>query len=368
MQTTQQVAGQILTIGFEGQAIRSSLRDVLRSVHPGGVIFFQRNIASVEQFAALVDSVRTELLPDEPFLAIDLEGGKVDRFRELIAPLPAVAEAVAAGAGLTLGQLAGREVAAFGLNVDYAPVLDLGLPASQNVLTSRTAGGSSEEVVRFAKEFLAGMAESNIIGCGKHFPGLGGGNLDSHLKMPCITRSSDEMWSEDLLPYRELRADLPMVMVAHAWYPELERELGWAGAERPASLSPEIVEVLLRRRIGYDGLILCDDLEMGGVLGGRSIGQAAVGAIDAGCDVLLVCRHASNVVQVHEALVHEAERRSGFLERLEIAAKRIQAAKERYGIVGNKPHAPLVHSAVKQLRQDILQFSEKIKLLLASLH
>lgn len=363
MNSLAQVAGQVLTIGFEGETFSSDVRTLLETTQPGGVIFFQRNVADERQFAELAERIRRASLPATPLLTVDLEGGTVDRFRSLLGPLPSVADAVACGAAYELGRLAGRELAAFGLNVDFAPVLDLGLPASREVLASRTAGGSAEAVAAFAREFLAGLSESNVAGCGKHFPGLGGGNLDSHLKMPSISRNFDEMWNEDLYPYRRLDAALPMVMVAHAWYPELERELGGSGPARPASLSPLIVLELLRKRLRYSGLVLCDDLEMGGVLGERSIQEAAIAAIEAGCDVLLICKLAGNVHCVHEALVMEAERNSQFRKLLEAAAGRAQEFK--YRLFQRAAAGSAITPTVAQVRAELADFRERIQLQLA---
>jgi beta-N-acetylhexosaminidase len=359
MESHQELAGELLTIGLEGHELTPECRDMLTAIRPGGVIFFQRNIQGAEQFSDLVTRIRELLQSRSPFLAIDMEGGTVDRFRHLIAPLPDVESAVAAGLSHQLGRLAGMELATFHLNVNYAPVLDLRLPASRNVLTTRTAGLTPTEVVKFAREFLCGMAEFGVVGCGKHFPGLGGGNLDSHIDMPSIDRSFSEMWSEDLAPYRELSLELPMVMVAHAWYPALERELGYAGAPRPASVSQKIVEGLLRHHIGYSELILCDDLEMGGVLGGRTIEEAAVDAVNAGCEVLLVCRHASNVERVHRALVNQSERSTKFRSKVEAAARHISASKRKHGIAGGSPSAH--HLDLQQLREEITRFGELIE-------
>ena len=358
MKALHEIAGQILTVGIEGQLVSPECSELLTSLRPGGVIFFHHNIATADQFSNLVSQGRELPHSSPPFLAIDLEGGTVDRFRELIAPLPSVAATVAAGAARELGRVAGRELAAFDLNVDYAPVLDLGLPASREVLTSRTAGASPAAVIAFAREFLSGLAEEGIIGCGKHFPGLGGGNLDSHMKMPAIARTHAKMWSDDLAPYRELAEQLPMVMVAHAWYPELERELGYAGEPRPASLSPVIVGDLLRKRIGYTGLILCDDLEMGGVLGERTIEQAALGAVEAGCDTLLVCRHPDNVQRVHAALVKQCESSGDFRAKVEAAAGRNVALKQRHDI---RRRPTTTRPTVQQLREQIARLTEFIQ-------
>ena len=356
--------GQMLCIGFEGQECGPELRSLLKEVRPGGVIFFQRNIATEEQFRKLVADIREVLEDSRPFLAIDQEGGEVDRFRELLGPLPSARDAAQAGLAFELGDLAGRELAAFGLNVDFAPVLDLGSPESRSVLGTRAAGDKPQEVIQFAREFLRGLGGWNIMGCAKHFPGLGAGQKDSHLEMPMIEKSAGALLEEDLLPFRTLAMQsqlMPMIMVAHAWYPELQKALSVEGeplAEPlPASLSHNLVTRLLRKHMGYEGLIVCDDLEMGGVLQGHCIEEAAVAAVRAGCGLLLVCRHASNVQRVHRALVREAERDSGFLGLMKLT---------------RRPEIPPSSFSVQSLdlealRRDIQRVGEDVSFLLAKL-
>jgi len=334
MNTLRESAGQVLWIGFETDAWNGQMESLLRAVRPGGVIFFQRNIRTAEQFQNLVGRIAAFLLESSalpPFLAVDLEGGLVDRFRELLAPLPPVRQAVRAGMARELGRIAGREVASFSLNVDFAPVLDVASAESETVLGTRTAGESPTDVARFGEEFLAGLAESGILGCGKHFPGLGSGCLDSHLAMPRIEKGASELWEQDVYPFRALASQLPMVMVAHAAYPGLEAEAlpGESLLEDlPASLSPQIVSELLKRRIGYEGLVLSDDLEMGGVLEGRTVGEAAVAAIEAGCDMLLVCRRADDVHAAFEAIVRKAEQNAAFRAAAGEAAQKVIRARQ----------------------------------------
>lgn len=335
MNTLRESAGQVLWIGFEADAWNEHLQSLLRAVRPGGAIFFQRNIRTTEQFQNLVRRIAGFLLESSalhPFLAVDLEGGLVDRFRELLAPLPAVRHAVRAGVARELGRIAGREVASFSLNVDFAPVLDVGSPESETVLRTRTAGESPAEVARFGEEFLGGLADSGILGCGKHFPGLGSGCLDSHLAMPRIEKDATQLWEHDLFPFRALASRLPMVMVAHAAYPGLE--VAASSRENhpqslPASLSRQIVSGVLKQKIGYEGLVLSDDLEMGGVLEGRTVGEAAVAAIDAGCDMLLVCRRAEYVYAAFEAIVRQAELDATFRAAVDKAAQKVIRARQQ---------------------------------------
>jgi len=356
MSTPRERAGQVLWIGFEADTLTRPLEDLLREIRPGGAVFFQRNIAAPDQFRALVGQLAnllSEFAP--PFLAVDLEGGKVDRFRELLAPLPCVRDAARAGLARELGRIAGREVAFFSLNVNFAPVLDVASPESAPVLGSRTAGESPQGVADFGREFLAGLAQSGVLGCGKHFPGLGSGCLDSHFAMPRIEKSSAQLWDHDLFPFRALVSSLPMVMVAHAAYPALEGDAP-SGTLLPASLSRRIVSSLLKQDIGFGGLVISDDLEMGGALEGRTIGEAAVAAIEAGCDMLLVCRQTDHVRAAFEAIVRRCERDTAFSAAVERASNKINQARRQL------PRAPTFgdQSSRDALRAEILGLAEEI--------
>lgn len=363
MKTLRESAGQVLWIGFETDLWDEQLGELLDTIRPGGVIFFQRNIQAAGEFQSLVRRVAgclSKISAVPPFLAVDLEGGQVDRFRELLAPLPSLREAARAGMVRELGRMAGRELASFSLNVDFAPVLDIASPESESVLGSRTAGESPEQVARCGGEFLAGLANSGVLGCGKHFPGLGSGCLDSHLTMPRIEKGATQLWEHDLFPYRALAPRLPMVMVAHAAYPALETDVlpgRTRSASLPASLSRTIVSDLLKQKMGFAGLVLSDDLEMGGVLEGRTIGEAAVAALDAGSDMLLVCRLADSVHSVFEAIVHRAELDSTFREAVDQAALKVMRARQQLPFPKSSSDRPPDWAA---LRKEILALTVKM--------
>ncbi len=359
--------GQLLWIGLEGHGGEREGEQLLRQVQPGGVIFFQRNITTADDFRDFVREVRG-CLSTPPWLAMDLEGGAVDRLREALAPLPSARQAAQAGLARELGRMAGRELAAFGLNVDFAPVLDLATPESEKILGSRAAGNLPEPVTRFAMDFLEGLAESRVLGCGKHFPGLGSGRADSHRELPSIEKDEGTLWAEDLYPYRMLSPRLPMIMVAHAWYPALEKTYSPPAdpADRPvpASLSFGIVSGLLKGRLGYRGLVLSDDLEMGGALEGRSLGEAAVAAVRAGCEMLLICCQASHVRNALEALALEADRDPSFRALVDEAARKVRLAKKTVAI--EEATAEPSYSDWETLRRDIRAFSAAVDRRLAT--
>jgi beta-N-acetylhexosaminidase len=348
----RQQVGQLLIMGFDGLALDSKLRTTLASLQPGGLILFARNIESPQQtWGLLRDCQATARLP--MFLCVDMEGGKVDRLQNMIAPAPA-AEKVCKGGSSRLfrmhGNIIGLEVRAMGFNTDFAPVFDLGFPASRGVLASRTASADPAEVIRYAREFLRGLKSAHVLGCGKHFPGLGEANLDTHKELPQVNKSWKKLWAEDLVPYRQLRGQIPFVMVAHASYPQVTKD------NLPASLSSKWMKDILRKKIGYRGLIISDDLEMGGVLAAGSIEQVAVETLRAGADIFLVCHNQELVWRGYEAVLQEAEKDSRFARQVAQAAARVLSFKRRSRELHHFA-APPTSRVIKTLKKIVQDFS-----------
>jgi beta-N-acetylhexosaminidase len=246
-----------------------------------------------------------------------------------------------------------RAVKAFGFNTTLAPVLDLALPASAEVMGTRAAAATAAGVVEYARGFLAGLAAQGVAGCGKHFPGLGGGGLDSHQETPAIRRNWRALWREDLAPYRELRGELPMAMVNHAAYPETP------GKDRPASVSPYWITTVLRKRIGYRGIVFSDDLEMGGILKFLPIEEAAIAAIRAGMDLLEICHSPELILRAYEALIAEGERSAAFRNLLLARAK--NGARQRAKLFAGGVPAALSARQLEALRGRMAHFGERIQ-------
>jgi beta-N-acetylhexosaminidase len=240
--------------------------------------------------------------------------------------------------------------------VDFAPVFDLDLPEARTVLTSRTVSNDPRQVIRYAKKFLRGLSAANVAGCGKHFPGLGGANLDTHKELPAIQRDWNQIWSEDLLPYRELRKLVPFVMVAHAMYPKAVKENG-----TPASLSRRWVTEILRKKIGYQGLVISDDLEMGGVLAAASMEQAALDCLHAGSDMFLVCQKEEFVWRCYEAVLQEAERDKKFAALVTRAADRVLRLKASNKAMRQTAVREPDQSDVERLRNAMQEFTAEIQ-------
>jgi beta-N-acetylhexosaminidase len=345
--------GQLMIAGLEGTALTAMERAWLKLIRPSGVILFRRNIEAAAQTVELLREV-AEIAGKPIFRCVDLEGGLVDRLRDLIAPMPSPAAVFASGKPAIFknhGRLIAQEARTLGFNTVFAPVLDLALPESSAVMRTRVVSADPAQVTAYAGAILQGFADEGVLGCGKHFPGLGGGSLDSHEAMPTIARSWDAMWQQDIAPYRALSKKLPMVMVAHAAYPNA------SNSGLPASISPYWVTQILREKMNYSGLIVSDDMEMGGILTQRSMEDAAVEAIAAGVDLLEICKDPSLVVQTYEALLSEGERSPAFRRRIATSERRIAQGQKK--LLSRLPRVPTV-AAVEKMRAKIHRFSGQI--------
>ena len=354
----RQAVGSLLVVGLADKELSAMERAWLKLMRPAGIILYKRNIDDAKQARSMVREATGFCLP-HPASFVDVEGGTVNRLRQALAPIPS-AQAVATAMSRTgraalareHGELIARAVKAFGFNTSLAPMVDLALPDSAEVLGTRCPAAAAAGVVAYALGFLAGMAAQGVVGCGKHFPGLGGSTRDSHLETPAILRAWPRLWQEDLEPYRALRSEMPIVMVNHAAYPET------ADKKRPASVSNFWIQTVLRKRIGYRGIILSDDLEMGGVVKFMPIEEAGIEAVRVGSDLVEICHHPEPILRVYEALISEGERSAAFrkilLERARVSGRK------RMKVFPARMPAALSTAQFEALRTRILRFGEMI--------
>jgi beta-N-acetylhexosaminidase len=330
MTNLRRAAGELLVVGLGGTELTALERAWLKLVRPAGIILFRRNISGAHQTRAFLKEASTFAVPN-CLRCVDLEGGTVDRLRDALAPLPsaqAVERADASRASslhrrklqksfaFEHGSLVAQAVRAFGFNTTLAPVLDLGLPDSVKVMGTRAPAPTPDGVTNYARGFLSGLAAHGVVGCAKHFPGLGGGTLDSHMDTPAILRNNKEIWQQDLVPYRDLHAQLQMVMVNHAAYRASPSKT------QPASVSHYWITRVLRHRIGYKGIIFSDDLEMGGILKFLPIEEAVVACVRAGMDLMEICHSPELILRAHEALIAESEKSRTFAALVAARARR----------------------------------------------
>src|SRR5271154_6046319 len=348
--------GQLLIVGFDGTEMSPRLASLLRKIQPAGVILFARNIVGAEQTRTLLREGQ-KCVTTPLFTCVDLEGGTVDRFRDVIGSAPSPAEVFGTGSRALFrkhGRVIGENCRALGFNVDFAPVLDLAYAASRPVMNSRTVSDDPKKVVIYAREFLRGLKATGVLGCGKHFPGLGEATLDTHHELPSVDKPLRKLWEQDLVPYRVLRRELPMIMVSHAAFPAVTK------TQIPASLSKTWITDILRKKIGYRGLICSDDLEMGGLLAAAPIEQAVVEHIRAGGDLGLICHQEDFILRAHEALIREAERDQKFARLVQESAQRILAFKKK-SLAKRRTAAPN-SMQVEKLTRQLQKFREEIQM------
>lgn len=352
----RQKIGQLLIVGFDDTVISSRLRSLLTRIQPAGVILFARNIVSAQQTHKLLkdcqSSVSTPL-----FTCVDMEGGTVDRLRNAIGPSPSAADVFSSGSCKLYrkhGAMIGKACRAFGFNTDLAPVVDLAFEPSRSVMTSRVVAADPKQAATYAGQFLAGLRSQRVLGALKHFPGLGSAALDTHKELPAIKKSFPQLWKQDIAPYRLLRRQAPMVLVSHAAYPSVTRD------RTPATLSHKWITEVLRKKVGYRGLVISDDLEMGGVLKAATVDEAAVGFIRAGGDIGLVCHIEEKIVLSYQALIREAERDSRFARRCRESVARILAFKKKWKLPNRVP-APTV-AVVQKLSRELWEFGEQVRM------
>ncbi|MEO8436656.1 MAG: glycoside hydrolase family 3 N-terminal domain-containing protein [Pyrinomonadaceae bacterium] len=330
----EQQIGQFFFIGLPGKELDAEARELLEEVKPGGVIIFGRNVESPEQLRKLLDDVR-ELLPVPPLLGIDQEGGLVDRLRKIATPMPSARvirqHGDLAGAR-SLGRITGELLGLLSFNMNFAPVMSIMTDERDllsNGLYSRSFGRSPGEVLGYTTVYMRGLQATGIIGCLKHFPGIGAGEVDSHEAMPVVSLTHEALIAQDLAPYIELfqRKDdrVRAVMVSHGGFPNIDISRGTTGGLlEPASLSQGIVTKLLREELGYQHLVVTDDLEMGAISRHTPIEGAVLRAFLAGNDMMLICANPDVIRKGHAALMQTA--RDGKLPEKRIRASLKQIA------------------------------------------
>jgi beta-N-acetylhexosaminidase len=302
--------GQLLIVSLPTTQIDQATRKLLEEIQPGGVLLEKNNIETAEQVLELTTQIRS-IIKVPPLIAIDQEGGRVDRLKEIFAPLPSadlLRSSGDAASSSRLGEIAAEALRLLGFNINFAPVLDLANDdTAENGLQGRYLGGAPGHVIALAGTYLEGLQRGGIIGVGKHFPGLGATSLDSHKALPQVNLSREELKDRDLLPYLELfskiNSRLVAVMISHAHYTAFD-----GNAALPASLSKNMVNGLLRDELGFKGLAITDDLGMGAITESRSTGEAAIMAIEAGVDMALLCCTPEQTAEVWQTMVEAANK------------------------------------------------------------
>lgn len=332
-----------LMLDLEGLTLTDAEKDLLQHPHVGGVILFARNFASVAQVSALVAAIRAER--SELIVAVDQEGGRVQRFRDGFVRLPPMkvfgdiyeTEPMQARTlAYQCGWLMAAEVLAVGVDISFAPILDVDNGISQ-IIGDRAFHASPQVAVALLREFIRGMSDAGMAATGKHFPGHGSVEADSHVALPVDTRYWAEIESHDLRPFRELSGELQGIMPAHVIYSKIDG--------RPAGFSSFWLQDILREQLRFDGLIFSDDLSMEGAVAAGSFSDRAHAALDAGCDMVLVCNHRAGALEVLQAL----EQRDRLPEQRRFVALRGRSRFASLQALQQSPHWLAAQAAIQGL-------------------
>ena len=354
--TLEEKVGQLFCLGFQGYEPDNETRDVFDVIRPGGFLLFQRNIQGFDQIYELTSGLR-EMFSVQPFLTIDHEGGRVDRLKQIFGPIPSMPQLAASGtAQLRIGaRIIAAELEATGFNVDFAPVLDLLRPGS--IIAERSLSAEPDEVSRLAAAFIEELGKRNIVACAKHFPGLGSAFADPHFALPRIDKNKRQLLQEDVAPFVSLFDAVGMIMMAHAHYPGL-------GDEKPvpASLSSRVIEGFLRKKLGYRGVIITDDLTMGAITGLGLTPELFLRAFEAGNDILLFSQSTPLAEDAFRTILKAVRGSASLRERLDESVERILSLKSRAEFVPIRYRTHLkarISRQVEKVRNSVVEIGAR---------
>ncbi len=329
MEALREKIGQMFLIGCQGESLTRDEQLICAEYQFGGFILFKRNCAEPAEIVRLCRDLWDAAVEIPPFIAIDQEGGQVHRLPEPFTRFPAAArvgEKNSPDLARRLGRAAAEELKLIGINLNFAPVLDVNSnPANpaNPVIGDRAFGSDPKQVIEISSSWMQGLRDGGIIPCGKHFPGHGDTDKDSHIELPIVRKTLDQLETGELPPFAHAcRTRIDSLMTAHVLYPALD-------AKFPATLSESVVTSLLRHQLGYDGVVFSDDLEMKAISDNFAIEESAALAIRAGVDVLLFCHEMEKAIQALEFLCDEAESDPVVRARVEASFRRTTGLKRR---------------------------------------
>ncbi len=357
--TTRDSIGQLFMVGFLGTSVTAGLRAFIKEYKPGGVILFSRNLESVEQIVQLTNDLQA-CSPHSPLLiSIDQEGGRVSRLPNgftIFPPCAVLGQCNSTELAYAAAATIAKELRAVGINMNMSPVLDVNSNLDNPVIGDRAFGATPDVVCELAMANAAGLQDNHVVACGKHFPGHGDTNADSHKELPVVEAARERLEAVEFPPFRRaVEQGIATIMTAHVLYKSLDEQL-------PATLSPTIIDQFLRQELQYDGVVLTDDLEMHAIVDHYGIGDAAVRAFVAGCDVLLICKDRDREVAAFEAVEQAVASGAISLDRLNRSAVRIARVKQRFLM----PYRPVQISDAKlvvgcRTHQALLRTIEQVR-------
>ncbi|WP_245596711.1 beta-N-acetylhexosaminidase [Shimazuella kribbensis] len=350
--TLDEKLGSMIIAGVEGTTPTEKTKSMIQNQHVGGIIFYKNNVESQEQLVSYVNELKTwnQQNPSPLFISIDEEGGKVSRLPG-IEKIP-TAKSIGKTGDLTyannIGTYLGIASKSMGINMDYAPVLDINSNPNNPVIGNRSYGNTYQKVSDVGRAVMKGIQSAGTIPVIKHFPGHGDTSVDSHLDLPVVHKSLEQLQSFEWKPFEDaIREGADSVMIAHILFPKID-------SKYPASLSPAIITDQLRNTIGFQGVVMTDDLTMGAISKNYGMGRAAVQAVQAGSDILLVAHGYDNVNNILSALKKNITNGKLTKKRIDESVLRILMLKEKYKLSDEgKVQTPDLTKLNEEIRKEI---------------
>lgn len=307
--TIPELTGQMIMAGFEGTTLTPETEDLIRNHHVGGLILFSRNYENPEQLHTLIRDLQDVAASSSTglplFISVDQEGGRVARLTEPFTeypPLCCLGHAQSESLAYRFGQSLAAELIDVGINMDYAPVLDVHTNPENPIIGDRAIASDPDTVAKLANSFIRGFKDKGMIPVGKHFPGHGDTHVDSHLDLPTVTRDAATLEAVELVPFRETIAQgLEVIMTAHVIYTAWDKK-------NTATFSKTILQDILRKQLGFQGVIMSDDLEMKAVEKYFPFDAFPRMGIEAGLDMFLICNSVEKVRALHEQFLQDVNK------------------------------------------------------------
>jgi beta-N-acetylhexosaminidase len=342
--------GQLLIVGIEGYELNQDEIDIINKYNLSGFIFFDRNIDTKDQFINLINNLKDENKGDIPyFLSVDEEGGRVERLDKFYLKMPsmdAIGKTNDEELAYKVGTVLGSKLKTFGLNMNFAPVLDINSNPLNEVIGDRSLSDDPYVVAKLGNELVKGMSREGIVAVGKHFPGHGDTQIDSHYDLPIINKDLMELETLELEPFiYNINNGMNAIMVGHLLLPELSSE--------PSSLSYEIINGILRKKLKFNGVVLSDDMTMGAITNNYDIKEAVLKFLIAGGDIALICHDNSQIVDIVNYIKLAVE--NGTITEAEIDDKlyRILSLKKEYDIYDEKVDYSSVDNYIEKINDEI---------------
>lgn len=332
--TLDEKIGQLIICGFDGYTLDNNFKNLIKENHLGGVILFSKNIKNSDGLINLINSLKeTNSSNKIPlFISVDEEGGPVSRMPNEIYDIPSnkyIGQINNEDFSYEIGKLLGKQLSAFGFNLNFAPVLDINSNPNNPVIGIRSFGNDKDLVSKLGVKVINGIKEENIIPVAKHFPGHGDTSVDSHLNLPVVNHDFNRLNNFELIPFKEaIKNGVDAIMVAHILLPKLDKN-------NPATLSKTIITDILRNKLNFNGLILTDDMTMGAITENYNIGDAAVKSINAGSDIILVCHETNNINTVINSIKLAVSKNIITESRINESVYRILSTKEKFNLNNN---------------------------------